>query len=289
VKFAFIAAEQAHPIALMCRLLEVSKSGFYAWRGRPESKRVKRDHELSALVEAEFKSHHRGCGTRPIVAELREQGQPASRRRIGRLLREAGLRHALNRRSTRTTYSDQSKRAAAHVLKRRFEVGAPNRVWASDITYLRTKNGFCYLAVVIDLGSRRVVGWRVGATMEQELVLDALRDAIRDRQPRPGLIHHSDRGVQYTSDAHRALLAEHQMVSSMSRKGNCWDNAVVESFFSTLKRELPNDLPFEDRRDADRAAFAYIAAYYNTRRRHSALGYVAPNKYESQVSTRAPV
>jgi transposase InsO family protein len=289
VKFAFIAAEQAFPIALMCRLLEVSRSGFYAWRDRPESKRVKRDRELSALVEAEFKSHHRGCGARPIVAELREQGQAASRRRVGRLLREAGLRHTLNRRSTRTTYADRSHRFAKNLLRRRFEVGVPNRVWASDITYLPTKNGFCYLAVVIDVGSRRVVGWRVGATMEQELVLGALRDAIRDRQPPPGVIHHSDRGVQYTSEAHRALLAEHQMICSMSRKGNCWDNAVVESFFSSLKRELPNNLPFEDRGAADRAAFAYIAAYYNTRRRHSALGYVAPNKYENQVNTRVPV
>ena len=273
----------------MCRLLKVSKSGFYAWRDRPESKRVRRDRELSALVEAEFKSHHRGCGTRPIVAELREQGQSASRRRIGRLLREAGLRHTLNRRSTRTTYADHSKRVAKNVLRRRFAVGAPNRVWASDITYLRTKNGFCYLAVVIDVGTRQVVGWRVGPTMEQELVLDALRDAIFEREPPPGLIHHSDRGVQYTSDAHRALLAEHQIVCSMSRKGNCWDNAVVESFFSSLKRELPNDLPFEDRQAADRAAFAYIAAYYNSRRRHSALGYVAPNKYESQVKSSVRV
>ena len=284
MKFEFIAAEQAFPVALMCRLLEVSRSGFYAWRERPESKRAEQDRELTELVVAEFKSHRRGCGTRPIVAELREQGRPVSRRRIGRLLMEAGLRHTLNRRTARTTYTDRTKRHAGNRLRRRFKPGRLNHVWASDITYLRTKAGFCYLAVVIDVGSRRVVGWKVGGTMEQALVLDALRDAVRDRRPPPGLIHHSDRGVQYAGDAYRALLQEHQMVCSMSRKGNCWDNAVVESFFSTFKRELPRNSPFEDGKDAERAAFAYIEAYYNTRRRHSALGYFAPNQYEKRIA-----
>ena len=284
MKFQFILAEQAFPVALMCRLLDVSKSGYYAWCKRPESNRARQDRELTELVRAEFQAHPRGCGSRPIVHELREQGHGVSRRRVTRLLAEARLRHRLKRRGARTTNSAHTQRIAKNVLDRRFEAGPPNRVWASDITYVWTKRGFSYLAVVIDIGTRRVVGWKVGPTMEQGLVLEALQAAILERRPPPGLIHHSDRGVQYASDAYRALLVEHGIVCSMSRKGNCWDNAVVESFFSTLKRELPNEEVFEDLTMVDRAVFAYIAAFYNTRRRHSALGYLSPSKYESRIA-----
>jgi transposase InsO family protein len=198
---------------------------------------------------------------------------------------EAGLRHRLKRRFARTTDSAHTKRVARNVLKRAFEPGPPNKAWGADITYIHTKRGWSYLAAVLDLGSRRVVGWKVAPHMEQSLVVDALRAAIRQRRPPPGLIHHSDRGVQYAADDHRELLAEHGLICSMSRKGNCWDNAVVESFFSTLKRELPNDHVFEDWREVDRAVFAYIEAFYNPRRRHSAIGYLAPNEYERLVAT----
>lgn len=284
MKFRFISAEQAFPVAMMCRLLGVSSSGFYAWRKRPESARTQQDRALMRHIEDEFRAHPRGCGSRPVVHSLRKNGHAVSRRRVTRLMAKADLRHRLKRRFARTTDSKHTKRIAKNLLKRKFDVGQPNQVWASDITYLHTKRGWCYLAVVIDLGSRRVVGWKVAPTMEQELVLDALRAAIADRCPRPGLIHHSDRGVQYAGDAHRALLAQHKLLCSMSRKGNCWDNAVVESFFSTLKRELPHDHVPEDWREVDRIAFAYIEAFYNTRRRHSAIGYVAPNEYERRLA-----
>jgi putative transposase len=280
MKFRFISAEQAFPIAFMCRQLGVSRSGFYAWRKRPEAPRVKRDRELLRHISGEFHAHPRGCGSRPVVHALRSAGQRVSRRRVRRLMAQAHLRHRLKRRHVRTTHSAHTHGFAKHLLKRRFDVGQPNQVWASDITYLATQRGWCYLAVVIDLGSRRVVGWKVAPTMEQELVLGALRAAIAERRPAPGLIHHSDRGVQYAAYAHRALLRQHGLKCSMSRKGNCWDNAVVESFFSAFKREVPYDHVFEDWREVDRVAFEYIDAFYNTRRRHSSLGYMAPNEYE---------
>jgi putative transposase len=284
VKFRFISAEQAFPIAFMCRQLGVSRSGFYAWRKRPEPRRVERDRELLRHISTEFHAHPRGCGSRPVMHALRSSGHRVSRRRVVRLMGQADLRHRLKRRFVRTTDSAHKHGFAKHLLKRRFEAGQTNRVWASDITYVATKRGWCYLAVVIDLGSRRVVGWKAAATMEQELVLGALRAAIEERRPAAGLIHHSDRGVQYAGRAHRDLLLQHGLVCSMSRKGNCWDNAVVESFFSAFKRETAYDGLLEDLNHLDRVAFEYIDAFYNTRRRHSSLGYVAPDEYERRLA-----
>jgi transposase InsO family protein len=285
VKFEFIFTEQAaFPIAFMCRQLHVSRSGYYAWRKRPESPRVRRDRELLPHVLHEFYSHPRGCGSRPVVAGLREGGHPVSRRRVVRLMAQAGLRHWLKRRYARTTNSAHSKPIARNRLKRRFDVGAPNRAWVADLTYIATRLGWVYLAVIIDLGSRCVVGWKVAPTMEQELVLGALRSAIERRRPAPGLIHHSDRGIQYAARAHRDLLKQHGILCSMSRKGDCWDNAVVESFFSAFRREALPDGLLEDWRHLDRLAFRYIEGFYNTRRRHSALGYVAPNEYERRLA-----
>jgi transposase InsO family protein len=281
VKFRFILAEKAcFAIVFMCRQLDVSRSGFYGWRSRGESARKATDRRLAPLIRAEFLEHPRGCGSRPVVQALREQGHGVSRKRAVRLMAQEGLRHRLKRRFARTTDSSHKKRVAKNVLARNFEAGPPNKSWAGDITYIHTKRGWAYLAAILDLGSRKVVGWTVSTSLDQELALEALRRAIASRRPPPGLVHHSDRGVQYTADDYRALLAEHGLISSMSRKGNCWDNAVAESFFSTLKRELPNDHVFEDCRDVERSVFAYVEAYYNTRRRHSALGYVAPNEYE---------
>jgi putative transposase len=286
VRFDFIAAESAHKtfdIQFMCRMLEVQPSGYYASRKRGICKRKRDDLALVPLIHQEFKKYPRGCGSRTMLGALRDHGCRVSRKRVVRLMSEENLRCRLKRRFVVTTQSKHRQAVGPNLLQRRFEPGAPNRVWASDITYLYTKSGWAYLAVVLDVGSRMVVGWNVGPTMEADLTLVALKRAFVERQPLSGLIHHSDRGVQYAANAYQALLSEHGAECSMSRKGNCWDNAVVESFFSSLKRELPNDHVFEDWREVERAVFAYVEAHYNTHRRHSALGYVSPNEYERRA------
>jgi putative transposase len=283
VKFSFIAAENANhrfDVEFMCRELGVSTSGYYAYRNRGICQHKLDDLALVPLIHAEFHCHTRGCGSRMIQGALRAKGYSVSRKRIVRLMSEEKLQHRLKRRFVCTTKSKHNKRVAKNVLDRAFEVGEPNKVWASDITYMHTRRGWAYLAATIDLGSRKVIGWSVASTMEEQLPLAALEAALRARNPPPGLIHHSDRGTQYAGRAYQRLLASRGIVCSMSRKGNCWDNACVESFFSTLKRELPNDCVFEDWRQVDRAVFAYVDAHYNTRRPHSALGYVTPNEYE---------
>jgi putative transposase len=286
VKFDFIAAESAcksYEVEFMCRMLEVSSSGYYASRKRGCGQRQKKDLELVPLIHAEFRKYPRGCGARTIQGALRQQGRGTSRKRVVRLMAEENLRHKLKRRFVHTTQSRHEKPVAPNVLHREFEVGAPNKAWVADLTYIATKKGWAYLAAILDLGSRKVVGWAVSPTMEEQVTLTALENALRDRQPPAGLVHHSDRGVHYASHTYQALLSEHGAICSMSRKGDCWDNAVAESFFSSLKRELPNDELFEDWRDAERAVFAYVEAHYNTNRRHSALGYVSPTEYERRA------
>lgn len=283
MKFDFIAAENAlkrFEVEFMCRQLGVSKSGYYAYRKRGICRRRRDDLALVPLIHAEFRKHPRGCGSRMVTGALRTQGRAVSRKRIVRLMAEEKLRHRLKRRFVRTTQSKHDRPVAANVLERKFEVGEPNKVWASDITYVHTRRGWAYLAAVLDLGSRKVVGWQVGPNMEEPLVLGAIRQALRDRSPPSGLIHHSDRGTQYAAQSYQQLLRGHGIITSMSRRGNCWDNACVESFFGTLKRELPNEHPFDDWRAVDQAVFAYIEGHYNTRRPHSALGYRTPNEYE---------
>lgn len=281
MKFQFIDAEKAtFPIAFMCRRLEVSRSGYYAWRSRPECARSIEDREIAALIRVEFASHPRGCGRRLLVAALRAQQRCVGHRRVARLMKQECLAPRLKRRFRVVRETCGGDVAAPNVLDRSFSVGAPDKVWASDITYIHTLQGWAYLAAVIDIGSRRIVGWSVSHRADQELTLQALRGAVEQRRPAPGLIHHSDRGVQYAALAYQVELGRCGAIASMSRRGNCWDNAVVESFFSALKRELPNERPFEDIRELKRALFAYIEAYYNTRRRHSALGYQSPNRYE---------
>lgn len=287
MKFDFIAAESANKqfeVEFMCRMLEVSSSGYYAHRKRGLGARRREDLELLPLIHAEFRKYKRGCGSRTVVGALRQQGQPISRKRVVRLMSEEKLQCKLKRRFARTTQSRHGHRIAPNLLNRAFDVGRPNQAWVADITYVYTKRGWAYLAAVLDVGSRKIVGWSVAPTMEEQLTLAALHHALEQRDPPAGLIHHSDRGTQYASHAYQALLAERGVVCSMSRKGNCWDNAVMESFFSTMKRELPNDHVFEDWREVERAAFAYIEAHYNTHRRHSALGYVSPNEYEQAAA-----
>lgn len=290
MKFAFIAAENAgsqFDVNFMCRELEVSRSGYYAFKKRSISQRRRADLELVPLIHSEFQKHPRGCGSRMVVGALRQQGRAVSRKRVVRLMAEEKLRHRLKRRFVRTTRSRRDDVVADNVLDRRFDVGEPNKVWAGDITYVHTRRGWAYLAAVLDLGSRKVVGWHVAPTMEEDLVLRALEQAITQRELPRGLIHHSDRGTQYTAKSYQRRLAEHGIVCSMSRRGNCWDNACVESFFSTLKRELPNDHVFDDWRDVERAVFAYVEAFYNTRRPHSALDYCTPNAYEERTQAAA--
>ena len=287
MKFRFIA-ENAHQyeVTFMCRELGVSKSGYYASRSRGMSERRREDLELVPLIHAEFEKHTRGCGSRMVVGALRAQGRSVGRRRVARLMSEEKLRPRLKRRFLCTVGWSSKEAIADNVLDREFEVGEANKVWAADITHVWTKRGWAYLAVVLDLGSRRVVGWQVGTSMDEGLVLAALRMAIEQRRPPSGLVHHSDQGRQYQSKAYQQLLADNGMVCSLSRRGNCWDNACVESFFSTLKRELPNDRLLADAHELERAVFAYVDAHYNTRRPHSALGYRTPNEYEQlQVAT----
>lgn len=285
MKFAFIAAENAQKqfeVTFMCRELGVSRSGFYASRARGLSDRAREDLELVPLIKEEFDKHKRGCGTRMVRGGLRQRDRKVGRNRIRRLMREEKLRHRLKRRFVVTTQSKRDELFADNVLNRAFEVGDPDKVWAGDITYIHTLRGWIYLAVILDLGSRKVVGWHVAPTLEEDLVLRALDQALAQREPPPGLLHHSDRGTQYTARSYQKRLADHGIVCSMSRRANCWDNSCVESFFSTLKRELPNDHAFRDHREVETAVFEYIDAFYNTRRPHSALDYRTPNAYEKQ-------
>lgn len=291
MKYAVISAHRtAFPLALMCRVLEVSRSGFYAWRRRGPSERARQEEKLRQAVRRVFRESHGRYGSPRLLRELRAQGMGTSKRRVERLMREEGLRARPRRRFVVTTDSGHRDEVAGNQLDRRFAVEAvegPDRVWVSDITYLWTAEGWLYLAVVLDLGTRRVVGWGMGATLETRLVLDALRMALRRRRPRPGLLHHSDRGSQYTSAAYRAALAAAGLAASMSRRGDCWDNAVAESFFATLKWELVRRSRWATRAQARTAVFEYIEAWYNGRRRHSSLGYVSPAEYELALTRRA--
>jgi len=280
LKFRFIGVEKANfPIQFMCRHLRVSRSGYYAWRNRKPSARTQQDAMLTPLVRAEFDAHKRGCGARQIVGALRIAGHRTSRRRVARLMRCQRLQHRLKRRYCRAR-SVPVRPAAPNVLGRAFAPSAPNKVWAADITPVFTKKGWAHVAVVLDIGVRRVVGWCVSTAVDAELTLRALSMAVHERRPPPGVIHHSDRGVQYTAGDYQAALDRYGFLCSMSRKGNCWDNAVVESFFSAMKRELPNEGLFRDANELEFAVFSYVASYYNTTRRHSTLGYLTPIEYE---------
>jgi putative transposase len=277
-------------VRLMCRVLEVSPSGYYASRKRPSSWHALIDEVLMARVRIIHEESNATYGAPRVHRELQAEGLPASPKRVARLMREEGLvARPRKRPRIATTDSKHDHPIAPNLLAREFDVNGVgiNRVWVSDITYIPTREGVLYLATVLDLGSRRCVGWAMRETLEVELALSALRMARAARVPEPGLIHHSDRGSQYTSEAYRAELAAHGMVSSMSAKGDCYDNAVAESFFSTLEFELLMQNDWHTREDARRAIFRYIETWYNRRRRHSTLGYVSPAEYEQQLQVAA--
>jgi putative transposase len=266
----------------MCRAFNVSASGFYAWRKRPPSARNERDQALRLKIVAFHLKSRKRYGSRPIVKDLREMGEFVSRRRVSNLMRDAGIRGKMPRAFKSTTNSEHVNPVAENLLDQHFkpqEIEASNRVWASDITYLRTMEGWLYLCVILDLFSRRVIGWSMSHRMESRIVLDALAMAADRRGLDHAVMVHSDRGVQYASGAIQRFYDRNGMICSMSRKGNCWDNAVSESFFATLKREL-DDPVFETRESARAIIFEYIEVWYNRQRRHSTLGYVSPEQFE---------
>jgi putative transposase len=279
-----LGEKASFPVAFMCRQLGVSRSGFYAWRQRRESRRAAENRALLIRIRTVFDENRRSYGSPSIYRALRDSGHRVGRHRIAKLMRLDGIRARRKPRYVATTNSKHSHRCAPNLLARRFTATAPNTVWATDFTYIPTREGWLYLAVVLDLYSRRVVGWKASGRMDQQLTADALRSAIVSRRPPAGLLHHSDRGVQYASTTYQRLLRQHGFVSSMSRKGNCWDNAPVESFFSTLKTELIGDNFFDSRAVGERALFDYIEAFYNRQRRHTTLDYLSPARYEQRFA-----
>jgi transposase InsO family protein len=286
VKYACVERlRPEHAVRRVCAVLDVWPSGYYAWRRRAPSARALQDAVLTAQVRAIHRRTRRRYGSPRIHLELQDEGVRVSRKRVARLMQAAELRARPRRRFRVTTQSEHQAPRAPNTLGRRFgvaEQGGRDRVWAADLTYLLTGEGWLYLAVILDLSSRRVVGWAVSERLDTALALGALRMALAHRQPAGGL-HHSDQGVQYASVAYRALLAEAGIDVSMSRRGDCWDNAVVESFFATLTKELLEETPFPTRAVARREIASFIEAWYNRERRHSSLGYRSPVAYELEV------
>jgi putative transposase len=288
VRFGFIRTEKAtYPVRLLCRTLQVSSSGFYAWCRRGVSLKAQEDASLKVEIRAAHAASGKTYGSPRIHEDLKANGQHVGRKRVARLMQEEGIEGQRKRRFRVTTDSRHSHPIAANHLNRNFTASAPNKVWVTDITYIWTREGWMYLAAILDLFSRRVVGWSMDSRIDQTLALDALRMALRTRRPEPGLLHHSDRGIQYAAGDYQKLLREHGIVCSMSRKGDCWDNAVAESFFSTLKAELVHRTGYVSRSQIRASVFEYIEAFYNGRRRHSALGYVSPVEHEAAASRHA--
>jgi putative transposase len=285
VKFGFIQTEKAtYPVRLMCRTLLVSASGFYAWCRRGLSQRAREDAALKVEIRAAHAASNKTYGSPRVHRDLKADGQRVGRKRVARLMQEEGLEGQKKRRFRVTTDSRHSYPVAPNALNRDFTASAPNKVWVTDITYIWTREGWIYLAAILDLFSRRVVGWSADSYIDRTLAIDALGMALRTRRPEPGLIHHSDRGVQYASGDYQKVLTDHGITCSMSRKGDCWDNAVAESFFSTLKAELVYRTDFVSRSQAFASLFEYIEAFYNGRRRHSANGYVSPVEHEAAAA-----
>ena len=283
--FVFIEREKAHhPVALLCRVLHVSSSGYYAWRRRAPSQRAQRDEALTVQITTIHAESRETYGAPRIHAELRECGVRCGRKRIARLMRGAGLVGCHRRPYHPTTRRDLARPAAPDLVNRSFAAAAPNRLWVADITYVPTWAGFLYLAVVLDAFSRKVVGWAMADNLRTELVLSALEMAVCTRRVRAGagLIHHSDHGSQYTSLAFGQRCREAGLAASMGSVGDCYDNALAESFFATLECELLDRQRFKTRTEARLAVFDFIEVFYNRKRRHSALGYRSPAGYEAQ-------
>lgn len=264
----------------MCQFMKVSRSGYYEWLTKPGCNRDKQDKELTGIIKVIFEEGRGNYGARSIKKGLLRQGTIVSRKRITRLMNEAGLVCKTKPKFKATTDSNHNKQVAPNLLDRKFRVSASNCCWVGDITYIPTEEGWLYLATVIDLFSRKVIGWSMNNNMRADLVNNALLMAIWQRKPPKGLIWHTDRGSQYCSDSHSKLAKQHGITQSMSRKGNCWDNAVAESFFGTIKTELIYQRKFRTREEAKDAIFEYIEVFYNRIRMHSTNDYLSPVKYE---------
>lgn len=279
-----IESEKAnYSVSMMCRALDVCRAGYYAWKSRTPSKRARENEQLKAKIAEVHKESRGTYGSPRVHAELVAQGFEVGRNRIARLMRDEGILGRRKPRFRKTTDSSHSLPVAANVLAREFMVDAPDRAWVADITYVWTAQGWLYLAVIIDLYSRRVVGWSMADHMRTELVLEALRAALGSRVPSAmGLVFHSDRGSQYASRDYQDALDDNGITCSMSRRGNCWDNAVAESFFSTLKTEFVHNMLFLTRDSARNAIAEWIEVFYNGKRRHSTLGYATPREAEDR-------
>jgi putative transposase len=281
MKFAFIGRHVGHfKVSSMCRVLKVSRSGYYAWRKRLPSAREQENARLLALLRRLFALHHKRYGYRRIH-QVAQKEIPCGRHRVARLMSENGLKVPLRRGRHRTTNSKHKQPAAPNILGRQFLAAAPNHTWLADLSYVPTEQGWLYLAVVLDLYARRVVGWAMESHLADVLARKALKMALWHRRPAPALLHHSDRGVQYASLSYRSLLLSNQAAISMSRKGDVFDNAPMESFFATLKKELIHRHDYQTRKEAKTSIFQYIEGYYNPVRIHSAIQYYSPVTYES--------
>lgn len=289
MRYVFISAHAVEfPISLQCRVLGVTSGGYYAWKKRPNSRRLVEDDRFSPMIRSIFEQHHGNYGVPRITAELRALGHRINFKRVERLMKEMDLRGKQKCKfRPRTTVTDGEAEFSPNVLEQDFTAEKPNQKWVGDITYLETTTGFEYLATVIDLYSRRIVGYAFSSTLETSIVLQALDMAVRQRQPPPGLIFHSDRGCQYTSQLFRDRLRLTQITQSMSKTGCCYDNAVAESFFHSLKVEWIHGHELRDRESIRSAVFLYIESYYNRVRRHSSLGYLSPMEFERRNESAA--
>ncbi len=286
MKFAFIKDHLSlFPLDTACEVLEVSRSGYYAWRSRPASMRSRRREDLKAKIRAVHEENRRVYGSPRVWRALRSQGETVCRNTVAQVMRAEAIRAKTRKKFVpRTTQSNHGRPVAGNILNRQFRAEEPNRKWAVDITYIATDEGWLYLAGVIDLCSRRIVGWSMAEHMKTELVSDALKMAIARRRPEGGLLHHSDQGVQYASEDYQLLLELNQMEASMSSRGDCWDNACAESFWATLKTELVNHEHYATREEARQSIFEYIEVFYNRKRLHSSLGYVSPETFEASLN-----
>jgi putative transposase len=285
MRFALVdQAKEAFPVHRLCRVLGVSQSGYFAWKNRPASDRQRQDMVLLAHIRSSFAVSNGTYGSPRMTHELRDNGLTVGRRRAARLMRENGLVARQKRRFKRTTDSEHAWLVAPNLLEQDFAATRPDEKWGADISYVWTREGWLYLAVVIDLFSRRVVGWATADRLHRDLALSALRRALAIRRPAVGLIHHSDRGSQYCSIEYQALLKAHGARISMSGKGNCYDNAMVETFFKTVKSELVWRTVFDTRDEATAMIGSYIDRFYNPTRRHSALAFMSPVHYEMTVT-----
>lgn len=285
MRYGFIRDNsKQYPVTLLCQALEVCRSGYYSWRRFPESKRSRENNQLLIKIKDVYTMSKNTYGSPRIYASLRQRGEMYGKHRITRLMRINGIAAKHRRRYRATTNSDHTMPVAANVLNREFAITELNRVWVNDITYIPTSEGWLYLAVVMDLASRRIVGWSMSSRINHTLVCDALINALQRREPEKGLIHHSDRGVQYASTDYQKILTEYGLIPSMSRKGNCWDNAPMESFFHSLKVEWLHEYQFKTRDEARQAIFIFIETWYNRQRLHSGLGYLSPDMYERMMA-----